>query len=155
MADFKIKLKENILKEKELKAKEKNRLSIIKAVIEKTEMALPRVIVESELDRMLGQMKDDIERMGLKMPDYLKRINKTENDLRKDWEKDAIERAKMELIIDSIAREEKIIAPEEEVEKEVKHLSEHYSETDPIRAQSYFRHVIKNEKVFEFLENPK
>ena len=155
VADFKIKLKENILKEKELKAKEKNRLSIIKAVIEKTEMALPRVIVESELDRMLGQMKDDIERMGLKMPDYLKRINKTENDLRKDWEKDAIERAKMELIIDSIAREEKIIAPEEEVEKEVKHLSEHYSETDPIRAQSYFRHVIKNEKVFEFLENPK
>lgn len=155
IADFKIKLTENIRKEKKLKAKEKNRLSIINAVIEKTEVDLPRVIIESELDRMLGQMREDIERMGLKMPNYLKRINKSEADLRKEWEKDAIGRAKMELILDAIAREEKIIAPDDEVEKEVKHLVEHYADTDPIRAASYFRHVIRNEKVFEFLESQK
>ncbi len=151
--DFKKKLTENIKKEKELKKKEKNRLSIIKAVIEKTEIDIPQVIIEGELDRMIGQMKDDISRMNLQFTDYLKKINKTEADLRKEWEKDAIERAKMELILDAIGREEKIVATDEEVDKEVKHLEEHYKDTDKMRAASYFRHVIKNEKIFEFLEN--
>ncbi|MEK7567607.1 MAG: trigger factor [Patescibacteria group bacterium] len=150
--DFKKKLTENIKKEKELKNKEKNRLSIIKAVIEKTEIEVPEVIVEGELDRMIGQMKDDVTRMNLNFPDYLKKINKSEIDLRKEWEKDATERAKMELILDAIGRVEKIVSTDEEVDKEVKHLEEHYKDTDKVRATSYFRHVIKNEKVFEFLE---
>jgi FKBP-type peptidyl-prolyl cis-trans isomerase (trigger factor) len=58
----------------------------------------------------------------------------------------------MDLTIDAIAREEKIVAPDEEVEAEVKHLMEHYQDADPMRATSYFRHIIRNEKVFQFLE---
>jgi FKBP-type peptidyl-prolyl cis-trans isomerase (trigger factor) len=153
VADFKEKMRDSIVKEKELRAKEKHRLAIVKAIIEKTELTLPTVIVEAELSRMVGQMQDDVERMGVKMADYLTRIKKTEADLRKDWEKDAIERAKMELILDKIAKEEKIEAPQEEVETEVRHLLEHYQDADPIRAASYFSHVIKNEKVFQFLES--
>jgi FKBP-type peptidyl-prolyl cis-trans isomerase (trigger factor) len=150
--DFKNKVKESIVKEKEMRAKEKKRLTIIKAIIKEISIPLPKVLIESELDRMLGRMQDDIERMGLKVNDYLKRIGKTENDLRKEWEEDAKERVKMDLTIDAIAREEKIVAPDEEVEAEVKHLMEHYQDADPMRATSYFRHIIRNEKVFQFLE---
>jgi FKBP-type peptidyl-prolyl cis-trans isomerase (trigger factor) len=153
IADFKNKMRESIQKEKELRVKEKHRLAIVKAIIEKTELTLPRIIIDSELSRMLAQMQDDVERMGINMADYLARIKKTEADLRKEWENDAIERAKMELILDKIAKEEKIEAPQEEVETEVKHLLEHYQDADPIRAASYFSHVIKNEKVFQFLES--
>ncbi len=153
IADFKNKMRESIQKEKGLRVKEKHRLAIVKAIIEKTELTLPRIIIDSELSRMLAQMQDDVERMGINMADYLARIKKTEADLRKEWENDAIERAKMELILDKIAKEEKIEAPQEEVETEVKHLLEHYQDADPVRAASYFSHVIKNEKVFQFLES--
>lgn len=151
--DFKMKLRESVTNEKELRNKERSRLLIIDKILEKTEIAIPRILIDSELDRMLDRMADDIERMGLKFEDYLKRTNKDIKDLRKDWEEDAKKRARMDLIIDAIGREEKITAPEEEVETEVKHLMEHYADADPIRATSYFRHVIRNEKVFQFLES--
>ncbi|MDO8492126.1 MAG: trigger factor [bacterium] len=153
LADFKNKIKQSLIKEKEMRNREKIRLGIIKAIIEKNDIPLPRVLIDGELDRMIAKMKDDIERMGLKIPDYLKQIKKTESDLRKEWEKDAIERAKMELILHKVAEVEKIEAPQEEIEAEVKHLMEHYADADPIRAASYFEHVIRNEKVFQFLEN--
>jgi len=151
--DFKVKLHDSLTKEKELRNKEKNRLTIIKGILEKSEIPLPRLLVEGELDRMLAKMKDDIERMGAKMPDYLKQIGKTEDDLRKEWEKDAKERASMELILDKIAKLENISATSEEIEQEIKHLLEHYQDADPIRASSYFEHIIRNEKVFQFLES--
>lgn len=151
--DFKMKLRESITREKELKNKEKTRLSIIERIIEKSDIPLPQVLIEAELDRMLDRMADDIERMGMKFEDYLKRTKKEITDLRKEWEEDAKKRAKMDLIIDAIGREEKITAPDTEVETEVKHLMEHYADADPIRAASYFRHVIRNEKVFQFLES--
>lgn len=150
--DFKVKLRESITKEKELKNKEKTRLSIIEKLVESCDIPLPQVLVESELDRMLDRMADDIERMGMKFEDYLRRTKKEVTDLRKEWEGDAKKRAKSDLIIDAIGREEKITASDEEVEQEVKHLMEHYADAEPIRAASYFRHVIRNEKVFQFLE---
>lgn len=151
--DFKNKVKDGLLKEKEFKAKEKIRLETIKVLIDKSNIEIPRILIESELDRMFIQFTDDISRMGMKIDEYLKRIEKTTEDVRREWEKDAKERVSMELILQKIREEEKIEASEEEIEKEVKHLLEHYKDADPVRAKHYFSHLIGNEKVFEFLEN--
>lgn len=155
VADFKSKITESIQKEKEVREKEKVRLAIIQGIIAKSDIPLPRVLVEAELDRMFAYMKDDVERMGMKINEYLERIKKNEDDLRKEWEQSAQDRVKTELILGKIADNEHIEAPQEEVEKEVKHLLEHYEDADPLRAASYFSHIIKNEKVFQLLESAK
>ena len=81
VADFKIKLKENISKEKELKAKDKKRLTIIEKIVEESKIDMPKSLVDNELFKMQAQFEDDISRMGLKPEDYLNHIKKTWDDL--------------------------------------------------------------------------
>ena len=155
VADFKEKIKDNVIKEKEYKAKEKKRLQIVDAIIEKTEIEVPNVLVENELNKMTEQFKADIGRMGATLEDYLKHIKKTESDIRGDWTKDATKRVKLQLIMGKIAAEEKIEPKKEDVDKEVSHITEHYKDADPERARDYAETILRNEKVFEFLENQK
>ena len=153
VADFKIKLRENIKLEKENQLKEKTRLKIIEKIIDDTEIDLPEVLVEVELDKILYRMESDITQMGLKFEDYLKHLSKTVEDLRKEFRADAIKKAKLGLVLNEIAKVEKIVADETEVAKEVAHILEHYKDADPERARAHAENVLTNEKVFAFLEN--
>ncbi len=140
-------------KENPLKLKEKKRIAIIDAVISATEVVVPKVMIESELIKMMGQFKDDVARAGAKWEEYLKTINKNEEQIREEWKDSAQNRAKAELIVAKIAVEEKIEPTEAELEHETKHLMEHYKDADPLRARIYVYTMMRNEKVFEFLEN--
>lgn len=153
VADFKIKLKENIKLEKENKQRETTRLKIIEKIIDDSEMELPEILVQVELDKILYRMESDITTMGLKFEDYLKHLSKTKEDLRKEFRNDAEKKAKLALILNEIARVEKIIADEEQVAKEVAQILEHYKDADPERARMHAENVLTNEKIFQFLEN--
>lgn len=155
VAELREKIKENIGKEKEIRAKDKKRAELIEEIIKQTEIDLPEVLVESELARMLAQFAGDIEKMGLKTEDYLARLKKTEDDLKKEWRTDAEKRAKFQLILNKIATEEKIVPEEEKVTREIEHLALHYKDADPQRLRDYVLTTLANEKVFEVLENQK
>jgi trigger factor len=152
-ADFKEKLKINIKLEKENAHREKTRLKIIEGIIEGSQIDMPEVLVEIELDKILYRMESDITQMGLKFEDYLKHLNKTVEDMRKEFRKDAEKKAKLALVLNEISKLEKIIADEAEVTKEVEHIMEHYKDADLERAQMHAGNVLTNEKVFKFLEN--
>lgn len=150
---LKEKIKENLGKEKEQRARETRRMEILNKIGEKTEVELPDILVQSELERMLSQFKYDVSRMGLKFEDYLTHVKKTEADIRTEWEKDAERKAKSQLILNKIAQEEKLTPDEPTVETQVKQLMEHYAEADEINTRAYVKMVLTNEKVFEFLES--
>lgn len=151
--DFKIKLKENIKLEKENQAKEKTRLKIIEKIIEDSDIDVPEILIEIETDKILYRMESDITQMGLKFEDYLKHLNKTKEDLRKEFRIDAEKKAKLALILNEIAKVEKIVADPEQVVKEVAAILEHYKDADPERARMHTENVLTNEKIFQLLEN--
>jgi len=151
--DFKTKLKENIKLEKDNQLKEKTRLKIVEKVIEDSKMDLPQILVEAELDKILYRMESDITAMGLKFEDYLKHLNKTVEDIRKEFTKDAEKKAKLGLVLNEISKTEKIVADKEQVAKEVAMILEHYKDADPERATLHAENVLTNEAVFQFLEN--
>lgn len=151
--DFKSKLKENIKLEKENQLKEKTRLKIIEKLVEDSEINLPEILIDVELDKILYRMESDITQMGLKFEDYLKQLNKTVPDLRKEFRIDAEKKAKLALILNEIAKIEKIVADPEQVAREVRAILEHYKDADPMRAQMHAENVLTNEKIFQFLES--
>jgi len=153
--DFKNKIKEGIQKEKEFKNKDKKRMSIIEKILEGTKVAMPKVMIESELRKMHAQFEDDIARAGLKVEDYLKHLKKTPEDLKKEWTPDAEKRAKVQLIITKIALDEKIEADPEIVKREVENLLKTYKDATEERTKAYVEMMLTNEKVFEWLENQK
>jgi len=116
-------------------------------------MELPEILLQIELDKILYRMESDITQMGLKFEDYLKHLNKTKEDLRKEFRNDAEKKAKLALILNEISKVEKIVADEEQVTKEVATILEHYKDADPERARMHAENVLTNEKIFQFLES--
>jgi trigger factor len=151
--DFKTKLKENLKLEKENTNKEKTRIKIVEKILEESTIELPEILIDSELTKILYRMESDITAMGLKFEDYLKHINKTKEDLQKEFRGDAEKKAKLALILNEIAKTENIKADEEQVAKEVAQILEHYKDADPERARMHAENVLTNEQIFVFLEN--
>jgi FKBP-type peptidyl-prolyl cis-trans isomerase (trigger factor) len=152
VADLKSKIKENIKSEKELKEKDKRRVDILEAIMEKSTLDLPKIIVEGELDKMFAQIEDDVSKNGITLEDYLKHIKKTKDDLRVEWKETAVKRAKSQVILNTIAKDEAISPKEEEIKKEMEHILSHYKDADRFRVRMYVETFMTNELVFQFLE---
>lgn len=153
VAQFTEKLKEEILKEKKQALKEKRRAHIIEDILAKTDIEIPRIFVESELDKAVAQMKEDVKRFEITFEEYLKRVNKKEEDMRADFREGARKRAKLQLTLNAIAGKEEIKVPAEDIEKEAAHILEHWKDSDRERIHIYVESVLRNEKVLALLEN--
>ena len=151
--DFKNQLKENTLAEKKKHAGQKLRVQMIEKILEESKVNVPDILVDQELERMMGQFRHDVEEMKMGFEEYLKEVKKTEDDLKKEWRTDAEKRAKMNLILPKIADAEKLVPKVEDIERELGHLKEHHKDVDDMHARLYIMHVLGNEEVFKFLEN--
>lgn len=152
VADLKEKVKENIAKEKVLKEKDKKRTAILELIMDKSTISLPRIIIDGEMEKMLAQFKDDITKAGVKYEDYLKHIKKTEEEIKKEWEDTAVKRAKSQIILNTIAKDEGIAPEEAEVKKEMENILASYKDADRFRVRMYVETFMTNELVFQFLE---
>jgi len=155
VADFKEKYRENIKMEKQGLDREKRRIAILEAVSDVTTVELPDVLVENELENLMGRLKADIAQAGIPFEEYLKHIKKTEADIRNDMRPDAEKRSKVELVMMEIAKAENLKPKDEDIENETKRLIQTYQDADPLRARFYIAHMLTNEEIFKFLESQK
>lgn len=153
VADLKEKIKVSLAEDKVSQAKEKKRIAISDKLIDESKIELPDILVESELRRIEAQFSDDIERMGVKLEDYVKHAKKSMEEIRAEWKPSAEKKAKLQLILNEIAKVEKLTPDIKEIEAEVNHIVEHYKDADRERATIYAETVLSNEKVYNFLEN--
>lgn len=157
LKDLKTKLTENIKTEKELKEKEKTRMAIIEAILKQSSLEVPESLIEKELDYMIEDFKTRLSQMGFSFEEYLNRAKKTKEDFRKSWLQDAKKRVQTQLILEEIAERENIEVKDEEVIEETNNLliGLNKSESnlpDPEKLKVYVKNLLKNEKVFQFLE---
>ncbi|MFA6601752.1 MAG: trigger factor [Candidatus Paceibacterota bacterium] len=155
MNDFKNKVREMVGQNKKDEAQEKLRLHIADALTDAVKLELPDIMVETELNRTQAQFETDIEKMGVKLEDYLKHAKKTLEEIREDWRPHAEKKAKLQMILNSIATKENIHPDQKEIEAEVSHIVEHYKDADRERATVYAETVLTNENVFLWLESSK
>ncbi len=152
VADFKAKLREHLEKEKAQEATGKHRAALTDAIITESKIDLPQVLIDAEIGQMFGQMEQDLTRAQLKMDDYLAHIKKTREELIAEWTPAAEKRAKLQLVLNEIAKKENITAPEEKVQHEVTHLLSHYKDADEARVRLYVASMLTNDEVMNMLE---
>lgn len=150
--EFKSKLREHLAKEKVQEVIGKHRATITDKIIDGSTIELPQVLIDAEIGQMFGQMEQDLTRANLQLEDYLGHIKKTRDDLAKEWTPAAEKRAKLQLVLNEIAKVEKIEAPEDAVAKEVEQLVEHYKDADPARVRLYVASTLRNDEVMKMLE---
>jgi len=152
MADFKAKVMDNLKKEKEYKAKEKARIDTLESIRKDSKLEIPKMLIESELDRMSNEFNHHLSRMGATLEQYLKDTKKTEEDIRTEWTDKAKERVQNELILLEIAKTEKIDAKKEDIEREASAMEAQYPGTPKERIGAFVEEVLIKEEVFKFLE---
>ncbi len=151
--DFKEKIKENIKEEKKQRGKEEKRTKILEKIMENSTMELPEVLVQSELEKIIETYKDDIQnRFGYNFEDYLKEIQKTEEQLRENLKPEAEKRAKTQIILNKIAEEEDISVSEEEISQNLEKVLQQYPNADKNAARVFVDTMLTNEKVYQLLE---
>lgn len=153
VADFKAKLREHLEIEKKQQNAAKHRADITDGIIAKTEMTLPQILIDSEINQMFAQMEDDLKRSELKMDDYLTHIKKTKEELAAEWKPAAETRAKLQLILNEIAKKEELVPDPEKVNEQTKELMERFKDADEHRVRLYVASVLLNEEVMKGLES--
>lgn len=152
LADLKDKISKGLEMEKKQKAHDKRRLAIADAIITKTHVAVPNVFIEGEVTQMMASFEERVTRAGMTMEAYLKQVNKTMDELRKEWRPDAEKRAKLQIIFNEIAHKENIVPDVEKLEREVEHIKEHYPDAHEHSVRVYVAAQMTNDLVFRFLE---
>lgn len=152
VTDFKAKLREHLTIEKERETTAAHRVKITDTIINDTKLELPHILIDSELKQMFAQMEEDLKRANLSMDDYLGHIKKTRDDLSKEWSPAAEKRAKLQLVLNEIAKIEKIEANKDLVDAQVIELKEQYKDADENRVRIYVESVLINEAVMSMLE---
>jgi len=150
--EFKTKLRENMLQEKQMRNTETHRIKIIESIVENISAEIPQPLIDQELERMFGKFKHDIEQFKMDPQEYLTQIKKTEEDLKNEWKPDAVKRVKMNLVLPKISEAEKLKVDEKEIEHELHHITEHDPKINEAHARAYVENVLTNEAVFKFLE---
>ena len=114
LEDLRKALSDNILENKKRKIRDDLREEILNGVIDQAQITLHPLLVDEEAEEMLHQMGHLLERQGLSMDQYLKMTRKTREEYLQDARPDAEKRVKQQLVLDEVAREEKIeITPED------------------------------------------
>ena len=152
-------IKEGLTAEEENKAKESLREKLIGQVCERSEVDVPDVMVDSEVENMLNEFRNNISQSGIKFEDYLQNVNTSEEKLRNEWRKLAEKRVKTGLCMREISLNEKIEISDEEIEQRVNETLKHYPNEEEVRKtidiekfKNHTASIIMNEKVFEVLE---
>ena len=153
VAAFTAQVKEHLEVEKKNELMSKHRGALTDAIVEKMTVDLPHVLIQSELSQMFGQMEEDLARAGLTIDGYLAHMQKTREDLEKEWTPTAEKRAKVQLALNEIAKKESIEPDVDEIEKQAAPLLEQYKDADPLRVRLYVASVLQNDAVMKFLES--
>ncbi|MDD2646891.1 MAG: trigger factor [Patescibacteria group bacterium] len=159
LVGLKDQLRKNLEDEAKRKEEQRQELEILKQLIDKSQFEeIPEVLVESELDRIIGELQATIEGQGLKFDDYLTHLKKTLPDLRREFISKAEDRVKTSLAIREVAEQEKIVISDKELDDEVEKMAANYAQEPDLvehiksaRGRDYLYNIILNRRVIEFL----
>jgi trigger factor len=101
---------------------------LLDKLVAANDFPLPKVLVDGEIDALIDESKQMVARSGTDWDDYLKAAEKTDETIRDDFRPEAERRVKTTLLVEEIAKREKIEASAEDIEAELAALSRQYGQ---------------------------
>ena len=126
LAELKEDVKEHIQEENEKRAKFEEEEEAIKAVVDKTEVEIPRVMVDNEIDGYIKDLETRLSYQGLKLDMYLDMMGKNILDVRKEYEEKAENNVRTRLVLEEIFKVEELEVKEEDVNEKLAEFAKSY-----------------------------
>lgn len=120
------KISESILTNKESELENKYIDELLEAAAKDTEVDIPEVMIDDELERMIREYDSHLRSQGITLEQFYKFTNSDEEALKSQMRPEAARRVKHRLMLEEIAKQEKIEISDEEANKEAERLAENY-----------------------------
>ena len=131
---------------------------IIDFAVANATVDLPDLLIESEQEVMLDELKVRLAEQGIAYDDYLRATERDEEKVRDESRPDAEKRVKTLLILSRIADKEKVEVTDDELAAELERSRERYVNNprllaylESARGQTYTRSLLRRSKVVEML----
>lgn len=156
LAELKEKYRSELTETKEKAAEDAKDEAAIRQAVENAEIVeLPHSMVHDEVHRSMDEFLNNMQRQGISPEMYYQLTGSTEADLHTQFEGEAETRVKTNLVIEAIAKAEGLEATEEDIENEIKELSEAYNmPVDQIKrvlTEDMLKHDITMKKAVELV----
>jgi len=152
MDELKADIKKNLEMQNEHRAGEKYKDALVEELVKKSKVSAPEVMVHDQLHYIRDDISRNAQAQGMSFEDYLKQTGQSEEDWEKEASKIAEARVKASLVLQVLARDEKITVDDDAVSAKIAELSDVYQKAPEAIEQlkdPRVRQDIKNRMTIE------
>ncbi|MFC5587935.1 trigger factor [Sporosarcina soli] len=123
---LRVKLKEKTAEEKKSASETALRDDLVEAAARNAEVDIPEVMIDTEVDRMLGEFEQRLQMQGMNLELYFQFSGQDEAALRAQMKDDAQNRVRVSLVLEAIGKAENVEVSDEEINAELEKMSEQF-----------------------------
>lgn len=109
---------------------------VLDALLERASIDLPESMIDHEVEHMVGDLADTLQKRGLTLQRYYEATQKDESKLREEFRPAAERRIRAQLAIEEVARAEQLSPTQEEIDREVENVARRLQQ-DPARVREW------------------
>ena len=156
--ELKADIKKNLAVQNEHRIEEKYKDDLVAALVKKSKVSAPEILISDQMRFIRDDISRNAAAQGLRFEDFLKQTGKTEEEWEKEAKKVAEARVKASLVLQILARDQKITVPDDDVSAKIAELRDVYKKSeealknlkDP-RVRQDIKNRMTIEKTLEFL----
>lgn len=126
LAEYREDVKKNLEEKKISDAKKEKEDAAVKAAVEDSEMEIPEAMLETQQKQMVDEFAQRITMQGLSMEQYFQFSGTSYQQLVDQVKPQAEERIRARLVLEAVAKAEKLEVSDEEYESELKTMADVY-----------------------------
>ncbi|MDR3599971.1 MAG: trigger factor [Desulfosporosinus sp.] len=157
--ELKTDLRNKLLMQAEELAKANQLKAVISKAVDNASVEIPEVMVTERIKVIVDDLSRNLTQQGMTLEQYYEFTSSTEEVMQERLRPQAVESVKTDLVLEAIAKAEGIEVTEDEVNEEIKKLSEQYKQDAQLLKQSliargelgFYKQSLVSEKTVKFL----
>ena len=124
--EYKADVKGKLAERKQKEAERENENKIVEKVVENAQMETPEAMIDSQVRNMIEETAQRMQAQGIPFDQYLKYTGMNIDMIKEQMKPQAVKRIETRLVLEAVAAAENIVTSDEEMEEELKKMSESY-----------------------------
>ena len=126
LAEYKEDVRKNILERKQRSAQTVKENQAVEKVIADAHVEIPEAMLRTQQEQMTSEFEQQVMSQGMNFDDYLKYAQTTREQMVENMKEEAERRIKYRLVMEQVAKEENIVATDEDFEAELQKMADAY-----------------------------
>lgn len=126
LAEYKESVEKKLAERKEAEGKRAQENEAIDKIVEASQMEIPDVMIESQVQSMIEDFANRISQQGLSMEQYMQFSGTTTEQMQEQMRPEALKRIQSTLVLEEIAKKEDIQVSEEDIDNELARMAGMY-----------------------------